>query len=80
MGKNQMVQKEADELVAKFLSGNTNPGLGTKNLFKDIYYLRGDEGARVFYKMANGEMQILAKASKANEDKVIKILTDIYGK
>ncbi|RTE10629.1 RHS repeat-associated core domain-containing protein [Paenibacillus whitsoniae] len=80
MGKNQMVQKEADELVAKFLSGNTNPGLGTKNLFKDIYYLRGDEGARVFYRMANGEMQILAKSSKANEDKVIKILTDIYGR
>lgn len=80
MGKNPAVQREADELVAKFLRGNINPGLGTKNLFRDISYLRGDSGARVFYRIQNGEMQILAKANKANEQTVINILKKVYGK
>ncbi len=80
MSKNPAIQKEADDLIMKFLKGNTNPGIGSKNLMKDINYLRGKEGARVFYRMNNGEMQILAKANKANEQTVIDILYKIYGK
>lgn len=49
MGKNQSVQQEADELIQKFLKGNTNPGLGSKNLFENVSYLRGKNGARVFF-------------------------------
>lgn len=30
MGKDPKVQKEADELIQKFIEGNTNPGLGSK--------------------------------------------------
>ncbi|ALP38953.1 hypothetical protein ASL14_04320 [Paenibacillus sp. IHB B 3084] len=80
MGKNPVIQKESDELVAKFLKGNVNPGIGTKNLTRDISYLRGKEGARVFFKMNNGQMNILAKANKANEQTVINILYKVYGK
>lgn len=80
MGKNPKIQKEADELVAKFLQGNVNPGIGTKNLTRDISYLRGKEGARVFYRIRSDQMQILAKANKANEQAVIDILYKIYGK
>ena len=80
MGKNPVVQKEADDLILRFLNGNTNPGIGSKNLVKDISYLRGKEGARIFYRMRDGEMQILAKANKANEDAVIRIIKKIYGK
>ncbi|MBW7474555.1 hypothetical protein K0T92_07340 [Paenibacillus oenotherae] len=80
MGKSPVVQKEADELIAKFLKGNTNPGIGTSNLTRDISYLRGKEGARVFYRIVDGEMQILAKANKANESAVIDIIYKIYGK
>ncbi|MNC06805.1 hypothetical protein D3C75_543280 [compost metagenome] len=80
MGKNPVVQKEADDLIFRFLNGNTNPGIGSKYLVKDIYYLRGKEGARVFYRMKDGEMQILAKANKANEQTVINILYKVYGK
>ncbi|KWX77768.1 hypothetical protein AML91_07025 [Paenibacillus jilunlii] len=80
MGKNPKVQKEADDLIAKFLQGNVNPGLGSKSLTSEINYLRGNEGARVFYRMNNGEMQILAKANKANEQTVMNILYKIYGK
>ncbi|WP_338557091.1 hypothetical protein [Paenibacillus sp. KS-LC4] len=78
MGENPRVQKEADDLIAKFLAGNTNPGLGNKNLFNNINYLRGDEGARVFFRMNNGSMQILAKANKHNEQTVINIIKKIY--
>ena len=79
MGKDQAIQEEANDLIVKFLNGNTNPGLGSKNLFNDICYLRGSNGARVFYRMTDNGMEILAKASKANEEVVIKILQKIYG-
>ncbi|MGB8344288.1 MAG: polymorphic toxin-type HINT domain-containing protein, partial [Ktedonobacteraceae bacterium] len=79
MGNNQAVQREADDLMQRFLGGNTNPGLGSKNLFGDISYLRGRNGARVFYRMADDTMEILGKADKNNEQKVINILQRIYG-
>lgn len=78
MAKNQAVQKEANNLINQFLNGNSNPGLGSKNLFKDISYLRGRNGARVFYRIKNGVMEILGKSSKANEQKVINILKNLY--
>jgi hypothetical protein len=78
MGKNKKVQQEADELIQKFISGNTNPGLGTKKIFGNISYLRGRGGERVFYRMRNGTMEILAKSSKANEQTVINVLKKLY--
>ncbi|WP_028592980.1 RHS repeat-associated core domain-containing protein [Paenibacillus assamensis] len=80
MAKDPKVRKEADKLVEKYVAGIKNPGkrTGTKNLFKDISYLRGDAGARVFFRMVNGEMVILAKSNKHNEQKVIEILTKLY--
>lgn len=78
MGTNQVAQKEANELVSKLLEGNVNPGKGTSNLFKDILYLRGAKGSRIFYRNTQEGIEILAKASKANESKVIKILEQLY--
>ena len=78
-GKNQRVQDEINSLVNEFLNGNSNPGIGSKNLFKDICYLRGRNGARVFYRITNGSMEILAKASKGNEQRVINIFKRLYG-
>ncbi len=80
IGKNQSVQREINELVQQFLSGNTNPGLGSKHLQDDIFYLRGRNGARVFYRMVDGVMEILGKSSKSNEQKVINLVKDIFGK
>ena len=78
-GKNVKVQNEINDLINKFLSGNENPGIGSKNLFKDICYLRGREGARVFYRIKDGIMEILGKASKANEQQVINIIKKLFG-
>ncbi|WP_221332080.1 polymorphic toxin-type HINT domain-containing protein [Nocardiopsis composta] len=48
-GRNQRLQKEMDDLVMQFRSGNKNPGLGNKALEgTDISYLRGRNGGRVF--------------------------------
>jgi hypothetical protein len=46
----------------------------------NVYYLRGKSGARVFYRQKGDTIEILAKADKSNEIKVIKILTELYGK
>lgn len=78
MGKNERIQSEANHLVNELMSGNTNPGIGSKSLFKDINYLRGRNGARVFFKQTSDGFEILAKANKANEQTVIKILESIY--
>ena len=73
------LQQEADNLVSMFLNGHTNPGLGTKHLSGNIYYLRGRNGARVFYRMVDGTMDILGKATKGNEQKVIDLVITTFG-
>jgi len=72
------VQNEVNSLVNNFLSGNRNPGLGTKHLSGNIYYLRGREGGRVFFREVNNTMQILGKATKANEQTVINLVLEIF--
>ena len=75
------IQSEADDLIQQFAKGNTNPGLGSKHLSKDIYYLRGRNGVRVFYQYnaKQDAMYILGKASKANEQKVINLVLKTFG-
>ena len=46
MGKNERIQQEANHLIDELSKGNENPGLGTKNLFKDVSYLRGRNGGQ----------------------------------
>lgn len=78
MGKNERIQQEANHLIEQLASGNMNLGKGSKNLFKDINYLRGDNGARVFFRQTKDGIEILEKASKANEQKVINLLHKLY--
>jgi hypothetical protein len=73
------IQEEVNSLIKSFLSGNTNPGLGTKHLINDIYYLRGRNGARVFFRMVDNTMEILGKAYKGNEQKVIDLVKKVFG-
>jgi len=74
----QSVQKGLDHLVGELQKGNTNPGLGTKSLGNGISYARARDGARVFFRQAGEQIEILAKASKANEAKVINYLNSLY--
>jgi hypothetical protein len=75
----EAAQREVDSLLQKYLAGNKNPGIGTKSLGKDVIYLRGREGGRVFLReTAEGYVEILGKADKHNESAVIEIITDLY--
>ena len=78
MGKNERIQQEANHLIDELSKGNENPGLGTKNLFKDVSYLRGRNNTRVFYRRTATGYEILGKADKANEKTVINIINKIY--
>jgi RHS repeat-associated protein len=77
-GKNEALQKEINTIVEKLIAGNGNPGKGSKNLFKGVNYLRTESGGRVFYRIKNGVVEILAKADKSNEKFVIKVLEELY--
>jgi hypothetical protein len=76
---NGRVQAEIDSLTKQLSAGNLNPGIGTKKLFGNISYLRGPNGARVFFRPVGAGFEILAKASKANEAQVIARLEKLYG-
>lgn len=72
------VQKSLDNLVEQLGRGNMDPGIGTKSLGSGISYARARDGARVFFRAADNEVEILAKASKANEQQVIARLKQLY--
>jgi hypothetical protein len=52
--------------------------IGTKSLGSGISYARARDGARVFFRQKGNEIEILAKASKANEARVINYLKSLY--
>lgn len=73
-------QQGIDQLTAQLANGNLNPGIGSKNLFGNISYARHRDGARVFFRVTgNDQVEILAKAVKSNESRVISLLQEIYG-
>jgi RHS repeat-associated protein len=72
------VQKGIDKLTSQLANGNLNPGLGSKNLFGSVSYARARDGARVFFRQVGNKIEVLAKASKANEQAVIDRLKKLY--
>jgi hypothetical protein len=71
-------QKGIDALTSQLARGNLNPGIGTKNPFGSISYARARDGARVFFRQVEGKIEILAKATKRNEQAVIEKLKKLY--
>ena len=72
-------QRSLDHLVSELAKGNMNPGTFTKRLFGNVLYARARDGARVFFRVAGDQIEILAKAVKVNENRVIRILKELYG-
>ncbi|WP_234477756.1 polymorphic toxin-type HINT domain-containing protein [Streptomyces sp. MBT65] len=80
-GKNQDVQRDLDHLFEQLSHGNMNPGKGSKALTgTDVTYARGQNGGRLFFRNVDGAIQIVGKADKGNESKVIARLKQLYGK
>jgi hypothetical protein len=77
-GRDQAAQRSLNNLVEQLSLGNRNPGIGTENVFKDVYELRGKNRARVYYREVNGKIEILGKSVKSNQQKVINIFKKMY--
>ena len=79
-GKNQDIQKEINLMIEKLRLGNEQCGRGKKTLFRDVQELRGFEGGRVYYRRANGKIEILGKSDKVKRDqqKAINVLKELY--
>jgi|GEM_PF-1111596 len=78
-GRDYDAQRSINNLVEQLSLGNRNPGIGTENVFKDVYELRGKNRARVYYREVGGKIEILGKSVKSNQQKVINILKKMYG-
>ncbi len=78
--RNQAVQRDVDNLTEQLANGNMNPGIGNKSLFNGIIEARGANGGRVYFRNVGGNIEILAKSSKANQARVIEELRKVYGK
>ncbi|MFG2017260.1 RHS repeat-associated core domain-containing protein [Actinomadura geliboluensis] len=79
-GRDQTVQREMDNLFRQLANGNMNPGIGTSALEgTDVYYARGANGARLFFRNVEGGVQVVGKADKKNEQRVINRLLEMYG-
>jgi len=77
-GRDQDAQRSLNNLIEQLSLGNQNPGIGTENVFKDVFELRGKNRARVYYRKVDGKIEILAKSVKSNQQKVINILKKLY--
>ncbi|MFK0017314.1 hypothetical protein [Streptomyces sp. NPDC091027] len=79
-GKSQDVQMDLDHLFEQLSRGNMNPGREGKALTgTDVTYARGKNGGRLFFRNVDGGIQVVGKADKGNESKVIARLKRIYG-
>lgn len=79
-GKSQIIQKEIHDIIEKLRLGNEQCGRGRKDLFRDVKELRGYKGGKVYFRRADGKIEILGKSDKVkrNQQKVINILKDLY--
>lgn len=55
-----------------------NPGIGTKNIARNIFEARSRGGARVYFRNVNEKVEILGYSNKANQQKVINRILQIY--
>lgn len=81
---NQRIGLELDHLVKELSKGNFEAGLGRPGHVDgtDVFYLRGRNGARLYYHQVNpSTYEIVAKSAKGNnQDRVIRKVREDYKK
>ena len=81
--RNQTVERELNHLIKELSRGNFEAGLGHPGHITDtdIHYLRGRNGARLYYhQTGENSYEIVAKSAKGrNQDQVIEALEENYG-
>lgn len=71
-------QKSIDHLTEQLSLGNKNPCIGTKPIGHGI--LEARDGERVYFREKNGEIEILGKSNKANQQVVINEILKVFGR
>lgn len=76
MGKDQAAQKDVNNLIEQLALGNKSPGIGNRRVkgLKNVSEARGRNEGRVYFREKDGNIEILAKSNKDNQDTVIDIL------
>lgn len=75
------VQGSLNRLVSELSRGNMNPGIGTRPIGRGLSEARARDGARVYFRAGrDGQIEILGKSSKSNQDVVIKEVLRVFGK
>lgn len=81
--RNKTIERELNHLVKELSKGNFEAGLGYPGHVggTDVFYMRGRNGARVYYhKIGDNNYEIVAKSAKGrNQDQVMDNLRDMYG-
>ena len=76
----RMAQRSINALENALARGNRNPGIGTKSIGQGILEARARDGARVFFRTVGNQVEILGKAVKANQQRVIDLVLKTFGK
>ncbi len=80
-GQSEEMNRQFSHLARELKKGNTEAGLGKPGHVKgtDVFYLRADNGARLFYHMVGeSTFEIVAEADKPSEDAVINSVRKHY--
>ena len=75
---NDLLRKEANSLIEQLTKGNMNPGIGTKNIGKNIFEARSRGGARVYFRNGANGIEIIGYSNKSNQQQVINRILEIY--
>lgn len=86
IGENQAVNRDVNHLIKELNKGNTNPGTGTRTVFKGVRELRGPNEGRVYFRQIEKEddkdkkdkYEILAYSDKDYQSRVINRLKKLY--
>lgn len=80
--KSPIIEREMNHLVEELYKGNFEAGLGHSGHIEgtNIFYLRGRNGARLYYRrIGENDYEIVGKSAKGrNQEQVIDRLKEIY--
>ena len=80
--KSPIIEREMNHLVEELYKGNFEAGLGHSGHIEgtNIFYLRGRNGARLYYRrIGESDYEIVGKSAKGrNQEQVIDRLKEIY--